>query len=56
MAEEEAQPNVTIQGAEYKALGHPKSEGQYDAIVVGTGIQACLLGCIMARNKKKVSN
>lgn len=37
-------PRVMIRGKEFAALGNRKAMGVYDAIIVGTGIQACLLG------------
>ena len=47
---------VTMAGKQYPSLmgKDAKARGKYDAIILGTGIQSCLLGLCLAQAKKKV--
>eukprot|EP00501_MAST-03F_sp_TOSAG23-6_P000176 GSMAST32.ASY1.ANO1.179.1 assembled CDS len=47
---------VTVCGQEYPSLmgKDAKARGKYDAIILGTGIQSCLLGLCLAQHKKRV--
>lgn len=50
MATEEVPSSVNINGKEYK----PLADGNYDVIVLGTGLKECILGGLMAVEGKKV--
>lgn len=44
-------PPVTILGVEYPAL----ADGQYDAVILGTGLKECIVAGLLATEGKKVT-
>ena len=44
-------PPVTIHGVEYPAL----ADGQYDAVILGTGLKECIVAGLLATEGKKVT-
>jgi len=45
---------VTINGKEYNPLGSDVAKGEYDAIVLGTGLTECIIGGLLSVAKKRV--
>ena len=49
-AENAPSPVVTLGGKEYPAM----ADGEYDAVVLGTGLKECILAGVLSHERKKV--